>query len=279
MPFTEELPPENTNPWYLPLISAWGALTTFVNGLETTLANKVNSSTYSAGLAGKIDVTSRGVANGVATLDGAGKVPSTQIPDIALSKFLGPVASQAAMLALNGQEGDWTVRTDLSGATFMLSSGSPATLASWIAIGTAGGGTWGSITGTLAAQTDLATALAGKMPTIADPGADRLWGWDDSANAWIGFTLGAGLAFSGTTIVSTATAGAATSLDIDMTSGFYNFPATIGTGVLHVYTHGPTEPTSANIKINGTTSATLPSYIGTGPGTARHDWIYDTRVS
>lgn len=36
--------------------------------------------------------------------------------------------------------------------------------------------------------------------TFTDPNADRVFGWDDSAGAFIGFTLGTGLAFNGTAI-------------------------------------------------------------------------------
>lgn len=61
-----------------------------------------------------------------------GKVPSSQIPAIALTKPFS-VASRSAMLALNAQEGDVAIIT--AGAdkgTYMLGSGSPATFSSWI---------------------------------------------------------------------------------------------------------------------------------------------------
>lgn len=41
-----------------------------------------------------------------------GKVPTSQIPDIAITDFLGEVASESEMNALSGQKGDWAVRTD-----------------------------------------------------------------------------------------------------------------------------------------------------------------------
>lgn len=43
MPFATSLPPENTDPWYTPLVNAWTALTNFVNGLETAIAGKANT--------------------------------------------------------------------------------------------------------------------------------------------------------------------------------------------------------------------------------------------
>jgi hypothetical protein len=70
-----------------------------------------------AGLAGKADLV-------------GGKVPQAQLPAIALVEFLGTVASQAAMLALTGQRGDWTTRTDL-GTDWQLIADDPTQLSSW----------------------------------------------------------------------------------------------------------------------------------------------------
>jgi len=60
----------------------------------------------------------------------AGKVPQAQIPAIALTDFLGAVASQAAMLALTGQRGDWATRTD-RGTDWQLIADDPTQLGSW----------------------------------------------------------------------------------------------------------------------------------------------------
>ena len=59
-----------------------------------------------------------------------GKVPSSQIPAIAISEFLGAVNSQAAMLALLGQEGDWCIRTDVD-KTYILIGTDPTDLDNW----------------------------------------------------------------------------------------------------------------------------------------------------
>lgn len=77
-----------------------------------------------------IPLTQKGAANGVATLDGSQLVPSAQIPAIAITDYLGSIASQAAMLALSGQKGDWAVRTDL-GTTWVITGSDPTQLASW----------------------------------------------------------------------------------------------------------------------------------------------------
>jgi len=44
MPFNDNLPAENTNPWYAPITTAWANLKTFVNSLETALGLKADTS-------------------------------------------------------------------------------------------------------------------------------------------------------------------------------------------------------------------------------------------
>jgi hypothetical protein len=68
--------------------------------------------------------------NGVATLDGTGKLPTTQLPDLAVSDYLGAVASEVAMLALTGQKGDWCTRTDL-GTNWIITGSTPSSIGSW----------------------------------------------------------------------------------------------------------------------------------------------------
>lgn len=72
-------------------------------------------------------------ANGYASLDSGGKVPQAQIPAIAITEYLGDVASQAAMLALSGQKGDWCTRSD-SGATWIITGTDPTLLGSWTSV-------------------------------------------------------------------------------------------------------------------------------------------------
>lgn len=67
--------------------------------------------------------------NGLATLDSGGKVPTSQLPAIAItSTFV--VNSQAAQLALTAEEGDIAVRTDLN-KSYVHNSGSAGTMADW----------------------------------------------------------------------------------------------------------------------------------------------------
>ena len=107
-------------------------------------------------LAGKVNTSAVGAANGVASLDGSGLVPSNQIPPIAITETF-VVNSQAAMLALTAQVGDVAVRTDIN-TTFILQTSPPSTLANWVQMLSPGGGvtsiatsspiTGGPITGT-----------------------------------------------------------------------------------------------------------------------------------
>lgn len=74
----------------------------------------------------------------------------------------------------------------------------------WAAPPGGGGATWGSITGTLSSQTDLQAALDAKITGFADPNADRIVFWDDSAGAYAGLTASTGLSLSGTTLTVSA---------------------------------------------------------------------------
>lgn len=66
-----------------------------------------------------------------ADLDGAGRVLAAQLPAVALTDFLGAVGTQAAMLALTGQRGDWCTRTD-RGTDWQLTAEPSSTLANWL---------------------------------------------------------------------------------------------------------------------------------------------------
>jgi hypothetical protein len=77
-----------------------------------------------------IPLAQRGAAAGVATLDGGGKVPTSQLPSLAITETF-PVASQAAMLALTAQKGDVAVRTDQH-RSYILAVDDPTVLANWL---------------------------------------------------------------------------------------------------------------------------------------------------
>jgi len=120
-------------------------------------------------LTGYIAASTLGQANGPASLDSGGKLPQAQLPAIALTEFLGAVGSQAAMLALSGQRGDWASRTDL-GVDYQLIAEPSSTLANWRAMTypaspvSSVNGRTGPVTG-LAEAADVTSGLAGKANT------------------------------------------------------------------------------------------------------------------
>lgn len=79
-------------------------------------------------------LSEKGAANGVATLDADSKIPTTQLPAIAITDTF-VVASQAEMLALTAQTGDVAVRTDTN-ETYILKGTDPTTLSEWTKLAT-----------------------------------------------------------------------------------------------------------------------------------------------
>lgn len=71
----------------------------------------------------------KGSANGLATLDGSGLIPTSQLPALAITNT-SVVNSQAAMLALTAETGDVAVRTDLN-KSFILTASPASTLSNW----------------------------------------------------------------------------------------------------------------------------------------------------
>lgn len=74
-------------------------------------------------------IASKSNAGGLASLDGGGKVPSSQLPLIAMTD-VSVVASQAAQLALTAEEGDVAIRSDLN-KTYIHNGGTAGTMADW----------------------------------------------------------------------------------------------------------------------------------------------------
>ena len=73
--------------------------------------------------------TQLGANNGIAPLDGSGKVPIDHLPALAISETF-VVNSQSAMLALTAQAGDIAVRTDVN-KSFILTATPASTLGNW----------------------------------------------------------------------------------------------------------------------------------------------------
>jgi len=105
-----------------------GIATSSANGLMSS-ADKITVDGLPSALAATEKTANKGAANGYASLDAAGKIPSAQLPPVAITDTF-VVNSQAAMLALTVQVGDIAVRTDLT-KTFILRAEPGSVLANW----------------------------------------------------------------------------------------------------------------------------------------------------
>ena len=123
--------------------------------LSIPQANQLNSGYLSTtdwmSFNNKINTSLLGVQNGVATLDGSGKIPTSQIPAISFSSGY-VVNNQNDMLGLsNAVVGSIAIRTDNS-KNYVLSASDPTVLSNWLellmpaAISAVNGLTSGSIT-------------------------------------------------------------------------------------------------------------------------------------
>lgn len=129
----------------------------------------------STAIATKEDEANKGVAGGYASLDGSGTVPSAQLP----------AATDAAKGAVELATSAETVTgTDTARAV------TPAGLEAW------------------AAQN---AGMVKDLSDLADPGADRILFWDESADAVAALSLGTGVSISGTTLSGTSNASELTS--------------------------------------------------------------------
>lgn len=111
---------------------------TYGMNIPTGQTYKINGVALAKGDVGLGNVTNdsqvkrgeMGAPLGVATLGADTKLTASQLPDIAVSEFLGTVASEVLMLALVGQKGDWCIRSDL-GTTWIITGADPTQLSSW----------------------------------------------------------------------------------------------------------------------------------------------------
>ena len=102
-----------------------------INVDNTSDVLKPVSNASQAALNLKLDANKVGVANGAASLNASGKIPTDQIPAISFSS-VKVLNSQAAMLALaNAVVGSVVIRTDVN-KNYVLSAADPSVLANWI---------------------------------------------------------------------------------------------------------------------------------------------------
>lgn len=111
---------------------AWNDIT----GRPTTVAG--------FGISDAVTTAQVGAANGVASLDANGRIPTSQMPPVAITDT-HVVGSQAEMLTLTAQRGDVAIRIDL-GKSFILTTDSPSFLSSWQELLAAGSGAGGGVT-------------------------------------------------------------------------------------------------------------------------------------
>jgi hypothetical protein len=91
--------------------------------------NYANASTDGYMLDDYLLTTARGAVNGVASLDGDGLVPASQLPS-SVKITVSSVANQAARLALTAEAGDIAIQTD-TGTTYALSATPASTNGNW----------------------------------------------------------------------------------------------------------------------------------------------------
>lgn len=109
--------------------SNWRTALSINNVTNTSDVNKPVSTAQQAALDLKINLTQKGAANGVATLDGNSKIPTAQLPALAVTDTF-VVANQTAMLALTAEIGDVAVRTDQN-KSYILQTTGASTLGNW----------------------------------------------------------------------------------------------------------------------------------------------------
>jgi hypothetical protein len=109
-----------------------------LNNIDNTSdINKPISSLTQTALNLKVNTASIAVANGVASLDANGKVPTAQLPALSITS-VSVVNSSANMLALTGLSvGSVAVRTD-NASNFILVALPASTLANWVSFSPAG---------------------------------------------------------------------------------------------------------------------------------------------
>lgn len=98
---------------------------------NTSDASKPLSTAMQSALNAKLDANKVGVANGTASLNSMGKIPTEQIPAISFSS-VKVLSNQTEMLALNSAVvGSVVIRTDVN-KNFVLAQANPSILANWI---------------------------------------------------------------------------------------------------------------------------------------------------
>jgi hypothetical protein len=213
-----------------------------------------------------------GAANGIASLDAGGKVPASELPDIAISDT-SVVASEAAMLALTAEVGDIAVRTDVN-KTFILKTAGASTLANWQELLTPTDAVTSvdGQTGVVDLSGNYVNVTGDTMSGALAMGTNKITGMGDPTSAQDAATKNyvdtASIAPSNLTGVITSV-GPATSIASQTGTGstfVVNTSPTLVTPVLGVATatsiNGTTIPSTATLVTTGDTTLLVPSQTG-----------------
>lgn len=183
------------------------------------------------------NAANKGVANGYASLDGSGLIPSTQLPS-----YVDDVLEYTNLASFPATGTTGKIYIDLATNKVYRWSGTV-----YIEVSPTVGTIWGGITGTLANQTDLQTALDAKVPTSRtltingtafDLSANRSWTINSMVYPAAGIAVSTGTAW-GTSITdnstnwNTAYTNRITSLTVTGSSG----SATLVSNVLNIPTY------------------------------------------
>jgi len=107
------------------------AIATKLNITDTSyLLKKTDTASLSSRINLKLNASQLGIANGVASLNASGIIPSSQLPPVSLSST-SVVASDADMTALSATVGSIAIRTDLN-KNYVLSTLPASTLSNWV---------------------------------------------------------------------------------------------------------------------------------------------------
>jgi hypothetical protein len=213
-----------------------------------------------------------GAADGIASLDAGGKVPASELPDIAISDT-SVVVSEAAMLALTAEVGDIAVRTDVN-KTFILKTAGASTLANWQELLTPTDAVTSvdGQTGVVDLSGNYVNVTGDTMSGALAMGTNKVTGMGDPTSAQDAATKNyvdtASIAPSNLTGVITSV-GPATSIASQTGTGstfVVNTSPTLVTPVLGVATatsiNGTTIPSTATLVTTGDTTLLVPSQTG-----------------
>lgn len=128
----------------------------------------------------------------------------------------------------------------------------------------------------------IQTQLDGKAPVIADPGADRIRFWDDSAGAEAWLEAGAGLAITGTTIATVDT-GPVLLETLTMTGTSVTMAQVFKADKSYLFemedvAHDNAATRILTVAFYGETAAAFGTAQATGSGIATGEFYYATQV-